>query len=317
MKKLFFIKNQEVFQGQKFLNTNKNYFEGWYFKHSSRNNSIAFIPGINISNKTKKAFIQVITNDLSFYIDYDIKDFYYSNNPFYIKIKDNFFSKEKININIIDEKQNIKIKGKITYSNNQNIKKTFYSPNIMGPFSYLSFMECNHAILSMKNKLNGTLTINNNKINFNNGIGYIEKDWGCSFPKSYIWFQGNNFKNKTASFMLSIAKIPFSFFSFNGIICSLIINNKEFRFSTYNNTKIIKYNLNNNNINVILKKGSYYLKINSTNNKKLELIAPIKGKMEKAITESISSTINVTLIKNKKIIFKDTSNNCGLEIVSK
>lgn len=72
----------------------------------------------------------------------------------------------------------------------------------MGPFSYIPFMECNHAILSMKSKTNGQIKINNNKINFHNDIAYIEKDWGTSFPKSHIWCQANNFQNKTASFMI-------------------------------------------------------------------------------------------------------------------
>lgn len=79
----------------------------------------------------------------------------------------------------------------------------------MGPFSYVPFMECNHVILSMKNNANGHININDNMLNFDNGIGYIEKDWGCSFPKKYIWCQGNNFQNPTTSFMLSIADIPF------------------------------------------------------------------------------------------------------------
>ena len=47
MNKLFLIKNQEAFQGEKYLSKGKNYFEGWYFKNSIGNDSISFIPGIN------------------------------------------------------------------------------------------------------------------------------------------------------------------------------------------------------------------------------------------------------------------------------
>lgn len=46
-----------------------------------------------------------------------------------------------------------------------------------------------------------------------------------------------------------------------------------------------------------------------------QLSAPVKGKMEKDIFESISSLITVTLKKNDYVIFSDTSTNCGLEIV--
>lgn len=176
-------------------------------------------------------------------------------------------------------------------------------------------MECNHAILNMKNVANGEININGDKFIFDNGVGYIEKDWGCSFPKYYIWMQGNNFRDKSVSFMLSIADIPFKIFNFRGIICSLIIDDKEYRFATYNNTKLIKYVVSNGSINIILKRRNYYLYIDSKLNKGNKLIAPVKGKMEKDIIESISETINVTLKKDNKVIFSDTSTNCGLEIV--
>ena len=79
----------------------------------------------------------------------------------------------------------------------------------MGPFSHLSFMECNHAILSMKHSVSGILMFNGKILNFDQGIGYIEKDWGTSFPSSYLWCQANDFFTRTTSFFLSIATIPF------------------------------------------------------------------------------------------------------------
>ena len=53
MKKLFLMKNPELFQGEKHLKENKDYFEGWYFKITNVNYSISFIPGINIDAKEK------------------------------------------------------------------------------------------------------------------------------------------------------------------------------------------------------------------------------------------------------------------------
>lgn len=315
MNKLFLMKNPDLFQGQKYLNTNKNYFEGWYFKNTNKEEGISFIPGININDKYKKAFIQVITNNSSYYINYHLDDFKFNFEPFCIKIGNNIFSKESIHIEIKDDTQNLKIYGDIKYSGSRNINTNFLSPNIMGPFSYIPFMECNHAIISMQNKIQGFISINNNKINFNNDIGYIEKDWGCSFPKSYIWCQGNNFQKSNASFMLSIADIPFKFLNFRGIICVLIINNQEFKFTTYNNTRIIQYDIEDSSFNITLRREDYDLNIKSKYDTGIKLIAPVKGKMEKNIFESITSLITVTLKKNNKIIFSDTSTNSGLEIV--
>lgn len=317
MNKLSLIKNTELFQGEKHLNKKKNYFEGWYFKNINSQKGISFIPGVNIDNTGAKAFIQIITNNNSYFVNYNIKDFKFSYNPFCIKIGNNTFSKEENIINIEDKSQNLKIYGNIKYSNSQNINTSIFAPNIMGPFSYIPFMECNHAIISMQNTINGSININNETIHFNNNKGYIEKDWGCSFPKSYIWCQGNNFKKTNASFMFSVADIPFKLFTFKGLICVLLIDNKEFKFTTYNNAKIVECDIKKDSFNITLKKDLYILNIKSKYSRGLKLAAPVKGKMTKDIFESISTSVNVTLKKEKKIIFQDTSNMCGLEIVQK
>ena len=313
MNKLFLIEKPEVFQGEKNLTKYKNYFEGWYFKNTNKEKGISFIPRINIENNISKAFVQVITNNTSYFIDYDIKDFKFSYEPFEIKIGKNFFSKERIHIDIEDK--DLKIFGDVKYSNIKNIRTNFMNPNIMGPFSFIPFMECNHAILCMQNNANGVININDYKINFANDIGYIEKDWGTSFPKSYLWCQGNNFKKTNASFMISIADIPFKMFNFRGTICVLLIDNKEYKFTTYNNTKILKYEVSDNSLNISLKKGEFHLRVESKLNKGQKLTAPVKGKMSKDIYESITSFVTVTLMRKNNIIFSDTSSNCGLEIV--
>ncbi len=309
------MKNPELFQGEKYLDMNKDYFEGWYFKNTNHEEGISFIPGINMDNKNKKSFIQVITNDTSYFVNYNIDDFEFNHNPFCIKIANNTFTKEYIQIDIRDNSQNLKISGNIKYSNSKNIKTNILKPNIMGPFSYIPYMECNHAILSMENSISGYININNKKINFNKNNGYIEKDWGYSFPKSYIWCQGNNFQKSNASFMLSIADIPLKFVDFRGVICALIIGNQEFKFTTYNHTKLTQYDVTTNSLDIILKKANYCLNIKSTYNEGLKLSAPVKGKMEKDILESICSAITLTLKKDNTIIFSDTSLNCGLEVV--
>ena len=315
MNRLYLMENPPLFQGENYLNKNKNYFEGWYFKNTNNEKGISFIPGINIDETGKKAFIQVITNQTSYYIDYDIDLFKFNITPFYIQIGENTFSKDGIHIDIKQSNQNPRIYGDISYLEKKEIKTDILNPNIMGPFSYIPFMECNHAILSMKNTTKGSIVINQEKMDFNNGVAYIEKDWGTSFPKNYIWVQGNQFQNKNVSFMISVANIPFKLFEFRGLICVLIMDNQEYRFTTYNGAKIVEYEVTDKLLNITLKKGRYSLNIQSNYDEGLKLSAPVKGKMAKDIYESISSTITVTLKREEKTIFLDTSINCGLEIV--
>ena len=312
MSKLFLIKHPELFQGENFLKNNKEYFEGWYFKNTKNNYSVSFIPGINVDGGKAKAFIQCITNNDTYFVDYDIKDFSFRHKPFEIRIGNNIFSKNKIHLDIQDKE--LSINGEILYSEGTGIKKSIMNPNIMGPFSYIPNMECNHAILCMKNKTKGCVKINKKTINLDNGTGYIEKDWGYSFPNSYVWIQGNNFENMSASFMLSIAMIPIKFIKFRGLICAFKIEEKEYKFTTYNNSKIVKYDIDNNAINIELKKGDYCLNVKAKLKTGLKLSAPIKGKMERAVYESVTSKITVTLKRKDRIIFSETSKNCGVEI---
>lgn len=316
MKKLYMMNNPELFQGEKYLNDSKDYFEGWYFKNTGINNSISFIPGININKDNKKSFIQVITNDSSWFINYDIDDFQYNHEPFWIKIGNNFFSKERVHIDIVDNELDLEIKGDLKYKNNICLKRKTLSPNIMGIFSYIPFMECNHSILSMKNIVDGIISINDKNIEIFNGNGYIEKDFGISFPKYYIWGQGNDFNDKDVAFFISVANIPFKLFNFRGFICSLIINNKEYRFTTYNNSKILKYDVKDNGYEIIIKKGKYLLEIEAFSIDGFMLKAPMNGNMDKEILESIDSNIKITLKKNEQILFSDISSNCGVEIVN-
>lgn len=177
MKKLLLIKDYWNFQEEKYLNKNKSYFEGWYFKNTNGENKISFIPGISINEYEKKAFIQIITGNESYFVNYDICDFNASSEPFYIKIGNSLFSKDGIYIDIKDDKQKLVICGNIRYSNGKNINVSKFSPNIMGPFSYIQFMECNHAVLNMRTVTHGFIDINKNKLIFDEGFGYIEKDW--------------------------------------------------------------------------------------------------------------------------------------------
>lgn len=119
----------------------KGMFEGWYFRISDRKVSLAVIVGISES----MAFIQTIdtyTNQ-SQMIEYGLEEFEYGDNPFYVKIRDNYFTKEKMILNL--DQGMVKIKGEIENESFTPLKSTLYAPTIMGPFYYIPGMECNHG----------------------------------------------------------------------------------------------------------------------------------------------------------------------------
>lgn len=304
------IVKQETYLGEKKKN---NYFEGWYFKLTThdKKNTLVLIPGI-AKGKDAHAFIQVIdtVQNKAYYFRYELKDFSFSNDPFFINIGNNKFSLEKIILDIKD----IHLYGEIHFKPLLKIHKNVYSPNIMGPFAYLTFMECNHSVISLGHYLSGKINIYNKKINFSNGTGYIEKDYGISFPKKYIWLQANGNKPDTNIF-LSIATIPFKSFTFDGFIGIIMLNGKEYRFATYNRSKLVEMKqLEENNYFIKIRKGSLYLEINMQSGKEITLISPKKGRMNEHVKESLNSVINVKLLKKDKVLFEEIFDPCTTEV---
>lgn len=214
-KKIF---NPEVFQGK---HKKKNYFEGWYYKIVDKNQqySFALIPGIAYDKeKNGHAFVQVI-DSVSYSTDYfrfDINEFHYLEDKLEISVEKNLFKKDGLSVNLGSNKSSIK--GSLEFIDIQSFPKTLLRPNIMGPFSFVPNMECYHGVVNIHHKIKGSLAINGKLVDFTDGYGYIEKDWGRSFPKWYVWMQSNHFEKNDASLMFSIAKIPWLKRHFTGFI---------------------------------------------------------------------------------------------------
>lgn len=308
--------NPEIYQGKY---KTKNYFEGWYFKviDKHKQNAIAIIPGISLGDSINNShsFVQVIdaSNNISDYLKFDIAKFKYSKNSFDIWINDNYFNKEGITLNL--NSQRTSVNGSLKFKDIVSFPKTLICPGIMGPFSFIPFMECYHGIVNMHHNIIGMLNINGKDIDFTNGYGYIEKDWGHCFPESWIWLQSNHFDKCNASIMFSIAKIPWLHRYFIGFISFLYIDNKLYKFATYTNSKITKLLINNLDLDIELVNRNYKLSIVLEGSDGATLKAPKNGMMTREIIESISANANVKLFDNNKVIFDGHATNTGLEIV--
>lgn len=315
------IKKPEIFQG----NLRKTrYFEGWYFKHvtSDGKRSVALIPGISIDDKDSHSFVQVIIAPeiKTYYFKYPLEAFRTTDEPFSVTVGDSVFSKEGCRIALDDSAQNpsqgISITGEMHYSEWTPIRTTPWMPNIMGFFAYIPNMECNHGVLSMNHFLKGHIDLSSeNQIDFDGGKGYVEKDWGTSFPSEYIWIQANHFDDQQLSFMCSIATIPFGLFSFRGLIANLQIEGLEYRFATYNRAKVKNYIVESNRIAFDLVKDQVTLSCEALLNESGTLKAPERGQMNRTIKEGLDGALILTLKRKNcpPLILK--SDCAGIEIV--
>ncbi len=306
----------EIFQGR--LSSN-NYFEGWYFKNvnASREAVYSFIPGVSLNADNPHAFIQVIngiTGETQ-YIEYPLSAFRFEKRYFRVEVGRSVFSKEQMLLDI--DSDSIKVKGQLTYSDHVLFPSNLLSPGIMGWYSFVPFMECKHGVVSVSHRIEGSLTINENLIDFSVGKGYIEKDWGKSFPEAWIWLQSNHFEQSDACIMVSIAKIPWLGHYFSGLIAFLYYEGKFYHFTTYNGTVIKELNQNENRLNIILARVEDELRISAAMNNAGTLIAPVSGKMTRRIKESVDSEIEIELYSRDNLIYKDNAVRTGLEVIEK
>tara|TARA_B100000767_G_C19770979_1_gene539998 strand:- start:2579 stop:3550 length:972 start_codon:yes stop_codon:yes gene_type:complete len=306
------IWNPECYHG---WDKNKKFFEGWYYKIISEDqkNAFAIIPGIAMDNTgLKQAFIQVLDGKKlkATYHKFKAFDFLANQKKHDLQIQTNRFTTNSIELDLPD------LKGKLEFTNIKSWSNSFLSPGIMGPFSFVPFMECYHGILSMDHGIKGSLTHNNKIISFNQGRGYIEKDWGHSFPQGYIWMQSNHFSESGVSIKASIARIPWLGFSFIGHIAGILVAGTLIEFTTYNGTRLMDCSISEKHVSFKMENRNYSLSIFAERERATTLAAPVAGFMDARIEESMNAQIQVKLTNKitNHILLDDIGMCAGLEV---
>lgn len=296
----------------------RRFFEGWYYKIISEGgkDAFAFIPGIAMDEQGEQhAFIQVLDGKAksAAYFRFSAADFSAASDCFEIGVGKSRFTGNGMQLALDDYSGSLRFKNTVPWPNK------WYSPGIMGPYTFVPLMECYHGIVSMDHALEGTLNIRGKAIDFSGGRGYIEKDWGHSFPSAYFWMQSNHFSRPGISFKASVAKIPWLRGSFVGFIAGLYVNKQLYRFTTYNGTKLLRSMATKKQVELLMENKKYSLKVLAFRDHATELTSPISGIMDGRISESMTSELEITLSEKKsgKILFNDTGQNAALEVAGK
>lgn len=308
----------DYFQGS---HQEKKYFEGWYFKCISkdRQHALAIIPGMAIDpHGLRHAFIQVINavSGKTYYFRFPYEQFASPKNRFAVMIGENRFDATGISIGIqSDEGQ---VTGMLHFSDAHPFPTSWHNPGIMGPFSFIPFMECYHVVIHLFHTLQGTIVLDGETLDFTGGIGYIEKDYGYSFPSSYLWLQASHFEAGKASFVFSKARIPFLWSDFPGFFAYFTdFSGLSCRFATYNRSRLNRWQIDliSRTCSGELTGPSGTLKFEAQMSGGGKLRAPVEGRMDREIIESITASVHITVSdSNGSILFQGVSSEAGMEM---
>ena len=289
-----------------FRGTNRTgpYFEGWYFKHQNpQGQTLALIPAFHIDREGHcTASLQVISKNQTWWLEYPEAQLQVSRQPFQVQIGASSFGSQGIDLHI--QQDNLSLCGSLHYG-----PFTALRSDIMGPFRFFAGMQCAHGVISMGHSLEGALELNGECLDFSGGTGYIETDRGRSFPSKYLWTQCVWGGPERGSLMLAIAAIPLPVGGFTGCICSVLYHGQEYRLATYRGAKIEKWSPSG----AVIRQGKYRLEVELLNEQRQALRAPVEGRMERTIHESLCAEVRYRFWHGDNLSLQHTDSNASFE----
>ena len=286
----------------------QSYFEGWYFKcRTNDGKSIALIPAIHRDGSRKgSASLQIIAESGTWWLEYPETEFHAVRQPLHISLGSNAFGEEGMTLQV--ESSGLSLYGSLRHGPLTPLKS-----DIMGPFRFVSGMECTHGVVSMGHRLSGMLTLNGEVLDFSDGLGYIETDRGHSFPNRYLWTQCGWVKPQISGVMIAVASIPIKFIYFTGIICSVHYNGQEHRLATYKGARIKWWSEHGTEI----VQGKYRLVVEVLEKQGQPLHAPVEGRMRRIIHESLCSKVRYRFWEKGHLMFDHTDDGASFEYADK
>lgn len=280
------------------------YFEGWYFKCQTKDGrAVALIPAVHMDGAGQQsASLQVITDRRSWWLEYPEEAFRALDAVFQIQLGQNVFSSRGLWLDV--ERNGLSLHGVLHCG-----PLTLLRSDIMGPFRFLPRMECAHGVISMGHRLDGSLTLDGETLDFSGGTGYIETDRGRSFPSSYLWTQCAWGEPGSNGLMLSIASVPISGKRFTGCICAVIHGGQEYRLATYQGARTERWS----GSGAVIRQGKYRLAVELLEGCGHPLQAPVEGEMGRTVHESLRAKVRYHFWAGRDLVFTHTDRYASFE----
>ena len=301
------------------------FFEGWYFKFvdATEKHRYAVIPGISLGEREDgpHSFVQVLdgTTGQTIYRRYPTDAFHAAETRLDVRVGPNHFTAERVELDLTGTE--LPLRGTLALQGTQPWPVTVPAPGIMGPFAWIPRMECYHGVLSLDHTLSGELETPQGPVTFDGGRGYVEKDWGQSFPSGWVWMQSNHFGQPGAiragtSLTASIAMIPWVGYSFPGFIVGLLWQGTLYRFATYTGARTCLLAVTGQTVTWVIEDPLYRLEITGHRAESGHLRGPSKEDMGRRVPETLSARIDVALIarRERRTLFSGTGLYAGMEI---
>ena len=109
--------------------------------------------------------------------------------------------------------------------------------------------------------------------------------------------------------MLAIATIPLPVGGFTGCICSILHRGREYRLATYRGTRIETWS----SAGAVIRQGKYRLEVELLSERRQPLRAPVEGRMERTIHESLCAPTRYSFWHGETLLIRHTDPSASFE----
>lgn len=274
----------------------QNFFEGWFHKIYSPKHQTSFIIiyGYTTGNSDDKfGFIQILIPHKSIEIFYFPKnEISFNPKQHIIQMGSNILSTKQIKINYKDININLNL------LDNQPI---YSYKNSMGYSYFIPTLPCYHSVLNKSHYVSGEVNFHNQHYLMDSALGYMEKNWGTSFPENYFWMHAIDPSNPEISILFSQAEIKWLGKSFIKHLGHFRFNGEEINLK-----KLAKFEINYSFFNkdytsVVIKSSQIKLEINFGKSTVFQFKGPVKGKLQRDIIHNSDTLIDLKIYRNNEI----------------
>lgn len=287
-------------------------FEGFYFKGYQKDGILlVIICGYSKSRSGSHAFLQVSTPENGTqYFEYELSSINRQEGTFNFDIGPHSFSNKGISINEED------CKIAIEFTQFFKWPRSILNPSIMGLLGHVPRVECKHDIVSPGIVLKGSARINGSTYKFTNASGYIDKNWGESFPKSYYWGHITGFTDPSISIQFTKGYPLWGRWRVPVYVGFLKIGENIHTFHSWKIDKMTLINVGHHEIYLENRKWKVTVKLNP--GIPLNLRAPSKGSLNDKIVEHAggNAIVRITrreLNKTEKVFLEEEVNGTTFE----
>ena len=281
-----------------------NYFEGWFQKIYSAQHRASFIIIYGYATRNafdKFGFIQLLIPNRAPEIVYFAKD-EISCDPRHhiVRMGKNTLSTNNIEIRTA----NMDIR--LNLINNHPIR-TF--KNTMGYNYYVPSLPCYHSVLNTRHRVTGEIQYEKVEYTLHSETGYLEKNWGRSFPERYFWMHAVDPMDAEVSLLFSQAEIKWLGRKFIKHVGHLHFEENKIDLRALQNCSISMAPLRKDHLSIYMRSKTLQLEIDIAIGQGVLFKGPNQGSLSKDILHHTDALIDVRLSwQDKKRQFRLVGN---------